>query len=390
MSTPLCLTPGPGHFMFGYYDRNPWDPTLRYHLALRIPQQDHLTLPDEEAEVGVIDLRDGNRWRPLARTRAWNFQQGAMTQWLRNEPGCFVFNDAVDEGGRRRYIARVFHVNKGEIRRLPRPVYILSPDCRTAATLEFGRIWYRPGYSYAGSHCPEAPKCPDDVGVWMMDLLGGEPRLVLSIRQLAAIHPNPDEIADTYLWLNHLGWNCDGTRLMVLFRHLYPEGTGRGWKTFLYTFNPDGSDPRCALPHPYWIGISHQLWGRTPREILVDANWRRIGSEFIVFNDGETTFHNVAPGVVGPACHASFSPDGRWILADTYAIPERHVQQLRLIDVASRKDRLLAECYHDPKQALEFRDLRCDLHARWRADGKAFSFDSIMSGERKVYMMDID
>lgn len=389
MPAPLCITPAPGHFMFGYYDRNPWDPSLRYHLALRIPQQDHLMRPEEEAEVGVVDLERGCRWMPLARTRAWNFQQGAMTQWLRREPGCFVFNDIVEEGGRRRAIARVFHLERGEVRRLPRPVYILSPDGRTAATLEFGRIGYRPGYSYAGIHCPEAPKCPEDAGVWMMDLCGGDPRLVLSIRQLADIHPNAYELRDTYIWLNHLGWNCDGTRLMVLLRYTYPEGTGRGWKTYLYTFNPDGSAPRCALPHAYWQGISHQLWGRTPREILVDANWRRLGAEFIVFDDGDTRFRNVAPGVAGPACHASFSPEGGRILADTYPLADRRVQQLRLIDLASGRERLLAECPYDPAQSA-ISDCRCDLHPRWRPDGRAFSFDSVMSGERKVYVMELD
>lgn len=48
----INLTPEDGRFLFGYYDRCPWDAESRRHLTLRVPQEDHLPAPDETAEVG--------------------------------------------------------------------------------------------------------------------------------------------------------------------------------------------------------------------------------------------------------------------------------------------------------------------------------------------------
>jgi len=48
------------------------------------------------ATVGMIDIDSGG-FRPIAETRAWNFQQGAMQQWLGSAPDSLViFNDFRD------------------------------------------------------------------------------------------------------------------------------------------------------------------------------------------------------------------------------------------------------------------------------------------------------
>ena len=35
----VCLSPEPGNYTFGYYDRCPWDSSNAFHLAIRFPQQ---------------------------------------------------------------------------------------------------------------------------------------------------------------------------------------------------------------------------------------------------------------------------------------------------------------------------------------------------------------
>lgn len=92
-----CLTPGEGHFLFGYYDRCPWDRGNRLHLALQVPQQHRLPEPGETADVGLVD-RGTPGFLRLATTQAWCHQQGAMTLWLPRRPGCFVYNDFVQKG----------------------------------------------------------------------------------------------------------------------------------------------------------------------------------------------------------------------------------------------------------------------------------------------------
>ena len=41
-----------GIYLFGYYDRNPWNHDMSLHLAMRIPQETRLPRPGECADVG--------------------------------------------------------------------------------------------------------------------------------------------------------------------------------------------------------------------------------------------------------------------------------------------------------------------------------------------------
>ena len=35
-------------------------------------------------------------------------------------------------------------------------------------------------------------------------------------------------------------------------------------------------------------------------------------------------------------------------------------------------------------------DWRCDLHARWRPDGRQLGFNSVHEGTRQIYVIDLD
>ena len=45
---------------------------------------------------GSLTWRTANRFVPVMETRAWNFQEAAMTHWLPNEKDTFVVNDFRD------------------------------------------------------------------------------------------------------------------------------------------------------------------------------------------------------------------------------------------------------------------------------------------------------
>ncbi len=385
----IDLTPEHGHFMFGYYDRCPWDATHRFHLALRIPQQTRLPEPGESADVGVVD-RETRTFRKLGETLAWCHQQGAMTLWLEHQPNAFVYNDFLQERQGWRPIARVHSLKDGEIGRYETPLYTLSPDGRWGVTLNFSRIPRR-GYSYALAPLPvETPEPDLDAdGLSLVDLQNGERQLIASYRQLIARHPYPYDLEGAYMWLNHAIFNIDGSRVMVLFRYAPQMDPPRPWRTFMYTLRLDGSDLRCSLSDLHWRGgaISHQIWGRTPGEILVDADWGGRGHEYVVFDETHHPFQasRISPGM-GPAGHLNFSPDGRWLVADTYPNVEG-IQRLALVDVPTGSLVELGRFRHHTPGVTG--DMRCDLHPRWSADGRLLTVDTIHTGLRKIYMRDL-
>ena len=134
------------HF-FGYYDKTTWDKTGRYLLALRIPATVRHPAPEDAATIGLVDLEDRNRFRPLARTTAWNWQQGAMVQWLESTPTRqIIYNIRTADG----YGSTICDTETGDERSLPLPVYAVSPDGRNALTVNYARLgWTHPTIGYA-------------------------------------------------------------------------------------------------------------------------------------------------------------------------------------------------------------------------------------------------
>ena len=305
--------------------------------------------------------------------------------FLPRRPGCFLYND-IDETGA--VVSRIYELGKGVVDTLRPAVYAISPDGRYGVSLDFARIPRR-GYSYAEAYlsADRHPADLDAAGLTLIDLDTLESRLIVSYRQMIGLHPCAYELADNYLWLNHAIFNCDSSKLLWLFREC-PDELHPRWKTFMYTCNLDGSELRCPLPHFYWNGmISHQIWGRTPNEILIDANWRDRGSEYVVFDERILPLRAelVSKGQ-GLAGHLVFSPDGRTMLADTYPSPER-IQTLALVESATGKFVKLGEFRHSVPEAVG--DVRCDLHPRWSRDGKRVTVDSIDDGRRGVYLLEL-
>src|SRR5687768_4249015 len=122
-ATPV--TSGPKHHFFGYYDVTPWDSTGRYLLAGEIDFIDRQPKPGEALTVGMVDLKDNNRYLPFDTTTAWCWQMGARLQWLGSAPDREVVYNTVERG---RYVAVIRDVRTGKTRSLPRPIYALSRD----------------------------------------------------------------------------------------------------------------------------------------------------------------------------------------------------------------------------------------------------------------------
>jgi hypothetical protein len=371
-----AVTSGPRHHFFGYYDKFPRDATGRYLLGLETTFIDRPPTPDDAAVIGLIDRAENHRWQPLAETCAWNWQQGTMLQWLPTAPDRLIIYNA-REGDR--FVSVIRDVFTGETRTLPRPIYAVSHDGKSAVTPNFSRLHNtRPGYGYNGPPDPWADDPhPVGDGIYWMDLTTGENRLIISLDQI--VNCGHDDTMDgSKHWFNHLQFNPDDSRFLFLHRWRRP---GRGWWTRLFTAHPDGTDLYCVADHEM---VSHFDW-RSPHEILAWARQRDVGDRYFLFTDRSPQREVVGEGILTTDGHCSYSPDRRWILTDTYPDPERK----RTLLLYRPEDRLrvdLGRFYAPPELDGE---IRCDLHPRWSRDGQQVCFDSVHEGERQMYVIDV-
>ena len=305
-----------------------------------------------------------------------------------HRPDCFIYNDYEEK--EKRLVARIFQIGKGVVGRYELPVYAMSPDGKWAVSLNFSRIPRR-GYSYADALLSEDlhPADPDSDGIFRINLESGEIKLIVSYRTMMERHPYAYGLPGQHIWLNHAIVNCDSTRVLWLFRQCAESCRRKDirWKTFLYTSSLEGGDAECVLSECQWQKfISHQIWGRTPREILVDADWTGSGHGAVVFDESRRPFlaRELSESHGGMA-HMVFSPDGKWILADSYPDSDSR-QKLIRIDAQTGEWELLGTFHHEPVPTVE---TRCDLHPRWSPDGRFVTVDSTHDGKRGVYLLEL-
>ncbi len=372
-----AVTKGPKHHFFGYYDKTPWDKTGRYMLVNEVDFVDRQPNAGETLAVGLIDLKDGDRFTELAKTPAWCWQQRTMLQWVGTAPEReAVFNSFTDK----QPSATVIDVQTGKTRTLPRPIYALSNDGTQAVTLDFARLHrLRPGYgypTYAEKFADEA--APEKLGIWWMDMKTGKNELVVNLKQLAAFKPD-DRFKDAHHWVNHLQFNPSGTRFVFLHRWKKPED--KSWQTRMFTAKPDGSDLRLAFDDGM---VSHFDW-KDDTTMLAWAHTKADGNHFYTADVLTGEKKVVGADVLTQDGHCSYSPDRKWVLNDTYPDKDR-MQWLMLFKPATGRRYDLNQ-FHSPKQFTG--PVRCDLHPRWNRNGTMVCFDGCHDPQRQLYILDV-
>lgn len=374
------ISPTDGHYFFGYYDLQPFDSTGRYHLCHKAPFEDRIPGPEDVCELGMLDIQT-KEFIKLAETTAWNFQQGALLQWYKDDDH-IIFN--VREDGAFRTC--ILNIRTGVKRVLPMAYASLSQDGSKAVCVNFSRIFdFRPGYGYAGiPDAFEEDYAPEADGVWFMDTETGACRLVVSCEQIKEACPKKP-YTDQKLLINHITLNPSGDRFVMLFRN-QPED-GSKWATGLIVGDMQGNLRQLGE----WTVYSHYHW-KNDHELLIvskcyDGN-PNLG--LYVFNliTGEITLiPEPCPERPIKDIHCLYSPDRRFIMGDDYPIRSIY-RRLHFIEIATGKHTILGK-YRDCNFSNETMEFRCDLHARYDRTGRYVSFDCNYTGNRCVAMLDL-
>lgn len=370
------VTRGQHHF-FGYYEKSPWDWSQRWMLGMKSAFMDRPPTDHDTLTIGLIDTKSDCAWRDVAETRAWNWQQGCMLQWLgAGRSSEIIFNDRMDG----QFVARILNVQNGRERVLNRPVYGVNSEGTRGVSLSFSRLQHqRPGYGYAGVPDPwrETPE-PEDDGLYLLDLQTGESRLILSIAEAANFRRVP-EFDGMIHRFNHAQISPDGRHLAVLHRYKTAADKGVGC-TRLLTLSMEGGDLRC-LAHSDLV--SHYDW-KTGDSLLAWAREEgRDPGYFLYSRNGDLPELHGAE-VFSSDGHCSFSPDRRWMLTDTY--PDETDHRTLILYHWESGERIDIGRFYAPPTRWQ---IRCDLHPRWSRDGRHVCVDSVHEGTRQMYVLDV-
>ena len=365
-------------YFFGYYDKSPWNSTEQYILCMKAKNTWSEADPNVEADILLIDTRDGNSIRKIATTHCWNVQQGCMAQWL--GPGFdsqIIYND-VRNG---QYCSIILDVVSRVERILPMPVYSVSADGKTALTLDFSRLHnLRPGYGYSAlPEDTEGIALPDRPCIWQMDISTEKVTPILKYTDFAHFKPRPEMLEDGSVHkVNHIMISPNGKRFMVLYRWF----CGQRKYTRLITCNVDGSDMYLLSDDDM---VSHCYW-KNDDEIIAFERKKKEGNGYFLMQDRTQNYKHLWPKLTNDG-HPSYCPtNNHLVITDSYPNKAR-VSDVKLLQEDDNEGiKTIAKVFAPFKYD---NDTRCDLHPRWSRTGNKVCFDAVFEGRRGLYVIDI-
>jgi len=362
------------HYFFGYYDKSPWNIEnnkilfLKSEFAKRIPSK------NDKIDIGFFDVKE-NKKNIIGESKAWSLQQGNMLQWLNGESDQLIIYNDFENG---EYCSVIHDIYNGIKKKLPLPIYTISSNGKYALTLNFDRLKHTsPGYGYNNrDYKNKDSKIPKNDGIWKMNLESSKYKLIISYNDIINFQPKK-EFKNSIHWVNHLEFNTNDKRFVFLHRWRYKN---KRYSRML-TADIDGNDLYCLSDYDM---VSHFTW-KDNNHILAWARQPKFGDNYYIFKDKSEIVNTFAKDILDKDGHPSFSPDGRFLLTDTYPNDGR-ISTLILYDT-KRKKRFDLGKYFSPFEYS--RIYRCDLHPRWDRKGNKICFDSVHEGKRNIYILDV-
>lgn len=366
---------------FGYYDITPFSQDERLILANVAPLENRTPHRQSILKIGYFQLEGEERkeFREVGTTNTWCWQQGCRLQWFPRLEGYHVIYNKMVNGNYGSIIQNL--VSGQEIRTFPYPIYALSPDGRWALSVNFSRLQrLRPGYGYAVlADTTAGEPAPRNDGIWILDLENGQSRLIISLDQMAEWAAREQRVdKEAHHYFNHLAFNPNGNRFV--FFHIWNDKDRRSIR--MITADKEGKNVRL-LENKY--RISHFAW-TSNEALVVSAENLGSGSGYYRYMDREVAERSpIGNNALTEDGHPSHSPDGRYLLTDTY--PDKlGNQHLILFENGTGRCRIIGSFFRPYHLNGEW---RCDLHPRWSPTGKYLSIDSAHTGKRSLCVIDL-
>ncbi|MBQ8320151.1 MAG: hypothetical protein IJX81_04655 [Clostridia bacterium] len=367
------ITPHDGYeYFFGYYDLQPYDGEEKFHLAHRVAFLDRHPNAADVAEIGVIELAT-QRFIKLAETHSWNFQQGALLVWFESGKSV-LFNDFDGE----KHISRVVDMEGNELRRYDYPLGSVSADRTKGLSINFSRIHdFRKGYGYSNIKDPfYEENAPISDGIFLVDLVTGEGRLIASYADMAAAF-SEEPFTNGKLVVNHITFNPSGTAFVILLRN-FPVNTPK-WGTVLAVGDLDGNFKKLTN-----FQVNSHYSFRGDGLVYIWSGLPEYGVYVFDTKTGERKLLHTPVTDKGDI-HVNCSKSGDCFIGDGY-VEAGGVRSIYRYDFARERIEKLLSVYSVP---VTDTDIRCDLHARFSPSEKYISYDTTENGKREIVQIEL-
>lgn len=358
-------------YFFGYYDKSPWNISESKMLGLRVKSTLKSTASSESAEIVLIDVRS-KEIQVIAKTNAWNVQQGCMLQWMGPTYDRYIIYNDYREN---KLCAVVLDLDAKSERKICEPIYSIDAQGRYAYTLDFYRLQrLRPGYGY----CNEEDKyknvdLPSDFCIKRIDVKKNESKGIISYKMLYDLDKKESMIGAQHK-INHIMISPNGKRIMFIHRWKNENG---GYSRLIAS-NIDGSNMVIVSDEMF---VSHCIWVDNRKILGYVQKGGKRGYYIMDSFTGEYTHIWKELSMDG---HPSVYSLSGVSITDTY--PNRNrMASIFMIDKKGKITKVV-ECFSPTKYFAEY---RCDLHPRFSRDGKKICFDSTHEGKRAMYIVNL-
>lgn len=354
------------HIFCGYFDIDPQNPNDSDQFLVHILPVGAKNGQDETG-IGLVNIKT-RKVTQIAETKAWCWQMGARLRWGRKTGN--IFFNSYDEDG---YCCKILDPNKGQVvQRIPDALYDISDDEKFGLTVDFERLQrLRPGYGYCCSNKTDQLKpAPEDDGLFIVDLVTGQKRLLVSLKKLSELYPEPSA---GHNYINHVSISPDGNN--AIFFHIWTCKERPGWKANLCNINIETGEVKYLEKRDQ---VSHYDW-KNNREVLITAVNKTTGMcDYRIYNL-DTGRKEILP--CDHLCqdgHPVYSSHFSGFYSDTYPDEKGFQTLFKYSDAIGYEP--LASFYADPRM---YGEKRCDLHPHYFKNTESVAVDSTFSGRRR-------
>ena len=403
---------------FGYYNYDVVSADGTKMLCNRVNFDARAITSDDSIELGYYDITSGE-WHHIGNSNSFNWQQGAMLQWMPNDPSKVIYNTAIDN----KFRSIIYDITDGSSRMIDYSTYCVTPDGKYSITLNYERSYWCRAYHYQSIKNPEYDvQVAADDGIFKVNLSNNSVERIVDINDVISMD-SLEDFKNAKHWLEHIMINAAGDR--IVFLHRYSYGNAYSTRMFICDINGNNLQIVSGWKENDW---SHFGW-KGNREFVIysvkknafQANYaksvQKAKSKFSLMSvvnwavhlpglriikdklkpheryyklyketkDGYVFVKNYDDKLFSIDGHPSFTSDGKYMITDSYPDSDGN-QRLIIFNCETLKGVLVAKL----AAPLSGNPASCDLHPKLSFGGKYLAIDTAYTGKHRMMLFEIN